>query len=71
MAKHVQRKRFDHPELAQLAADGFKPDLTGPGVTVTAETREIDGQYWVYVTQEGPLTDYAEPLLLPEYERVG
>lgn len=69
MAKHIQRKRFDHPALARLAADGFadfEPDI--PGVKVSAEAREIDGEFWTYVTQEGELVTGDEPLL-PDYER--
>lgn len=71
MAKHVQRKRFDHPNLAFEAASGFKDfDPSVPGAKVTAEAVEIDGGYWTYVTQEGDLVSGHEPLL-PDYERVG
>ena len=39
-------------------------------VNVTAEVREIDGEFWVYVVSDGPLVgDDGEPLL-PDYELV-
>jgi hypothetical protein len=70
MAQHVQRKRFDHPDLAFEAAQGFRDfDPSIPGVKVTAKAREIDGEYWTYVTQEGDHVTGDEPLL-PDYERV-
>jgi hypothetical protein len=41
-----------------------------PGlVTLTATVREIDGEYWVYVTTEGDLVEGNE-FVLPEYEVV-
>lgn len=70
MATHIQRKRFDHPQLAVEAADAFKCwDPSIPGAKVTAETREIEGEFWVYVTQEGELVTGDEPNL-PDYESV-
>lgn len=70
MGKHVQRKRFDHPDLAFEAANGFKDlDPSVPGASATAKAVEIDGEYWTYVTQEGDLVSGDEPLL-PDYERV-
>ena len=70
MAIHVQRKRFDHPKLALAAANGFRDFVWDiPGVEVAAESREIDGVWWVYVTQVGNLVVGDEPTL-PEYERV-
>lgn len=71
MGTHTQRKKFDHPELAQEAANGF--DLIDAGipgaVEVTATVHEIDGLHWLYVVSEGPLVTGDEPLL-PDYERV-
>jgi hypothetical protein len=67
---HIQRKRFDHPQLALEAANGFRdPAFVLPLVTVTADAREIEGEYWVYVVQEGEIVTGDEPLL-PDYERV-
>ena len=70
MATLIQRKRFDHPELALAAVDGFRHiDPSIPGVNVTVEAREVDGESWVYVTQDGELVTGEEPLL-PDFERV-
>ncbi|WP_447724604.1 hypothetical protein [Sphingomonas koreensis] len=71
MGKMIQRKKFDHPQLAAMAADGFRKfDPSAPGAKTTAEIREIDGAYWLYVTTEGFLVDEMQDFLLPEYERV-
>ncbi|GEM_PF-6511153 len=70
MATHTQRKRFDHPDLAFEAAEGFKmAEFQIPGINVTSKAVEIDGQFWAYVTHEGEFL--AEPMLLPGYEKVG
>ena len=70
MPKHTQRKRFDHPGLALAAVNGFNDfDPSIPGVIITAEAREVEGEVWVYVTQEGNLVTGGEPLL-PGYESV-
>lgn len=71
MATHIQRKQFEHPQLAAAAAEGFgyPYPIEGPLVTVTSEAREIDGTFWVYVTSEGTLVD-ANALLLSDYELV-
>ncbi len=70
MPKHTQRKRFDSLQLAAEAAHGFDLiDPSIPGATITAEVKEIDGAFWLYVTSEGELvTD--ETLILPGYELV-
>ena len=72
MAKHTQRKKFDHPQLAHEAANGFDLiDASIPGaVKVTATVHEIDGAHWLYVVSEGDLVNGDEPVL-PDYEKVG
>ena len=70
MAKHIQRKRFDHPQLAAEAAQGFTTiDPSVPGAKVTARAVEQNGEYWVYVTSEGDLVT-ADAMVLPGYEVV-
>lgn len=70
MAKHVQRKKFDHPIFAAEVAGAFQQfDPSIPLAKVTAEAFEIDGEYWVYITQEGDWVTGDEPLL-PDYELV-
>jgi hypothetical protein len=71
MGTHIQRKRFDHPQLAAEAARGFSDPsfrIDTDSVKVSASAVEIEGEYWCYVTQEGPLVGGDEPLL-PDYER--
>jgi hypothetical protein len=71
MAMFIQRKKFDHPEFAYATANSFKTiDPSIPGlVKTTATVREIDGDFWVYVTAEGDLVEGQE-FLLPDYEVV-
>lgn len=70
MAKHVQRKRFDHPQLAaEQAAELEHPRWKVPGVRLSAEVVETDGLCWLYLTHEGDLISQEDPLL-PDYERV-
>lgn len=71
MGKHVQRKRFDHPQLAaEQAAEFLNPTWKIPGIVTTASAVTIEGEHWVYVTQEGDIVSGDEPLL-PDYEKVG
>jgi hypothetical protein len=71
MGTHIQRKKFDHLVLATEAAHGFVVlDPSVPGAKVTAEVKQVDGAFWVYVTQTGPLVTSEAPIL-PEYELVG
>lgn len=73
MGRHIQRKRFDHPQLAAEAAGGFADPsfrIDTDLVRVSARAVEIDGEYWCYVTHEGPMVTGDEPLL-PDYERAG
>jgi hypothetical protein len=70
MARHVQRKRFGHRDLAVEAAEAFnQTGLSVPGATIMATARQINGEYWVYVTAVGYLVTGDEPLL-PNYETV-
>lgn len=70
MAIHIQRKKFDSELLAKEAAVAFSdPSFKVDIVEVAATYRHEDGQWWVYVTQEGDLVTGDEPTL-PEYERV-
>jgi hypothetical protein len=70
MPIHIQRRLFPDQALALLALEGFQQnDPSGPGVTVTAEVRAIDGAAWLYVTSEGP-TVTPDALVLPGYELV-
>jgi hypothetical protein len=67
---HVQRKHFEHPELAAAALQGFIDfDPSVPGAKCTADVREIGDALWLYLTHEGPLVSYDMPIL-PEYEKV-
>jgi hypothetical protein len=70
MATHIQRKRFEHRQLAIETQKGFDyVDPSIPGAEITAEVREIGGELWLYVTQTGNMVIGDEPLL-PNYERV-
>lgn len=69
MGKHVQRKRFGHPaSAAEQAAEFMNPHWKVPGIALTANAVEINGEYWVYVTREGEIVTGQEPLL-PDYEK--
>jgi hypothetical protein len=64
MATHTQRKHFRNVRLAAEAAAGFRKFDTGiPGAKVLAEVREIEGDWWVYVSQIGDLVRGDEPIL--------
>ena len=70
MAIHIQRKKFDAEILAKEAAEAFAdPRFKVNLVEVSATYKLENGQWWVYVTQEGDLVTGDEPPL-PDYERV-
>lgn len=71
MSTLIQRKKFDRPEVAHEVARNFEIiDAGVPGrISVSAEEREIDGEHWVYLTQEGDLVEGDEQRF-PDYEVV-
>lgn len=70
MGTHIQRKRFDHIQLAlEQAAEFNHPRWVIPLVEVRAVVVEDDDGAWVVVTQTGDPVTGDEPCL-PDYERV-
>lgn len=71
MAKLIQRKTFDRPEVAHEVANNFEIIDAGiPGrITVSARECEIDGEHWVYITSEGSLVE-SDRMRFPDYEVV-
>lgn len=75
MGQYTQRKRFDHPALAEAAEAGFH-NFPGhvPGMAVTTAIVHADGGFWLYLTQAGELvtaTTATDPgAILPDYEFV-
>lgn len=71
MARLIQRKKFDRPEVAHEVANNFEViDAGVPGrIRVSANEREIDGEHWVYLTSEGDLAE-GDEMRFPDYEVV-
>lgn len=70
MGTLVQRKAFDHVELAKAAAAGFHdPQFAIPGLTISTNVVEADGYFWAVLSQQGYMVTEPGPIL-PEYELV-
>lgn len=66
----IHAYRRDRASLAIAGRENFERfDPSIPGAKVTAVVREIDDEYWVYITAEGELVPDDVPIL-PDYERV-
>lgn len=66
----VQRKQFDHIDLATEAAKGFlDPAFNLPGIETKVQIDERAGAIWLTLCQKGEVVTGDEPLL-PDYERV-
>ena len=71
MGTYTQRKRFDHPSLAEREERFFHhPEFKSPGVEVATRIAQADGECWLYLTQTGPLVD-DDSMILPDWEKVG
>lgn len=70
MGTLVQRRAFEHVDLAQATADWFhEPQYAIPGLKVSANVVEQDGQIWLVLTQQGAMVTSIEAVL-PDYELV-
>ncbi len=66
----IQRRAFDHVDFAQATAAGFHdPSFNIPGLTISTNIVEQDGQCWLVLTQQGAMVTDAGSVL-PEYELV-
>lgn len=70
MGTLIQRRPFDHIDFAEATAAAFhEPAFAVPGITVTTNVVEQDGQVWLVLTQEGAMVINDEAVL-PNYEFV-
>lgn len=66
----IQRRPFASAVIAQATADWFhEPHFAIPGVTVSTNVVEQDGQIWLVLKQEGEMVTNANAVL-PGYQMV-
>ncbi|OHD07560.1 hypothetical protein [Sphingopyxis sp. RIFCSPHIGHO2_12_FULL_65_19] len=66
----IQRRPFESPVIAQATADWFhEPQFAIPGLTVSTNVIEQDGQIWLVLKQEGAMVTNANAVL-PDYQMV-